>query len=395
MRRVIYKKIILIIFGLSLFFITEGLCRIILPAEKLNIIESVNVVCRRDPVLLWRQRKNLNTYFQSVFVKTNDLGLREYGRLPKKDEEGLRVICLGGSSTFGWGVETDDTYPKQLEEKIISSGKNPKAEVLNAGQIGFSTAQGNLFFREEVIALKPDVVTYSYVLNDIDRIRFFPSNEGSDADALEQSSGKGLLEAIESFFADKRTYFLFKRAVFNIVKQNERLSAVLFRNKYERSKNRVSESEYARNLRQIIELCRENDVKLVFIVMPINLSFPGLGSKQVGTEMSDYFYKQALMFFEKGEYPKAEKLFKKALDYQVFWCNEAGKQYQDIMRRIAEENNILLVDAQDLFDRYSAGEKEQLFNGVYDRIHPGGLGHKVIADELFRMFDNDLIFKKR
>src|SRR5262249_13465307 len=56
----------------------------------------------------------------------NSLGFRgpELGGAP------YRVVCLGDSVTFGWGISNDDaTYPAALG-KILGSGR---ADVLNAG----------------------------------------------------------------------------------------------------------------------------------------------------------------------------------------------------------------------------------------------------------------------
>ncbi|MCB4757686.1 MAG: hypothetical protein LHV69_11770, partial [Elusimicrobia bacterium] len=46
-----------------------------------------------------------------------------------------RVLCLGGSTTYGWGVDdANKTYPALLEELINAEGdKRRKVEVINAG----------------------------------------------------------------------------------------------------------------------------------------------------------------------------------------------------------------------------------------------------------------------
>ena len=56
-------------------------------------------------------------------VSTNSLGLREAELGAKSD---FRILCLGESVTFGWGVKDSETYPSQLQDRL-------GVEVINAG----------------------------------------------------------------------------------------------------------------------------------------------------------------------------------------------------------------------------------------------------------------------
>ena len=60
---------------------------------------------------------------RSFTVSTNSLGLRG----PElKVKEGFRILCLGESVTFGWGVTQAESYPSQLAQQL-------GVEVINAG----------------------------------------------------------------------------------------------------------------------------------------------------------------------------------------------------------------------------------------------------------------------
>ena len=63
-------------------------------------------------------------------MSTNSLGLR--GPEIDSPKKHLRVLCLGDSVTFGWGVEEQNAYPALLQQKIM-------AEVINAGVPGVPT----------------------------------------------------------------------------------------------------------------------------------------------------------------------------------------------------------------------------------------------------------------
>lgn len=91
-----------------------------------------------DPGYDWRLKSNLDLervphverqgYFS---VRTHDHGFRD-GPLPT---EGPWILALGCSTTFGWGVESEDTWPKMLEDNL-------GIPVFNAGVPGHSSEQG-------------------------------------------------------------------------------------------------------------------------------------------------------------------------------------------------------------------------------------------------------------
>jgi lysophospholipase L1-like esterase len=76
------------------------------------------------------------------------------------DEETAKVVALGDSFTFGWGVEMSETFTSQLE-KILG------LPTLNLGVSGYSTDQELLLFRRKKEELKPDVVLLTFCRNDV------------------------------------------------------------------------------------------------------------------------------------------------------------------------------------------------------------------------------------
>ena len=72
----------------------EIAAHIILPISRLNKLDAVLEVIKRDRLLVWRQKPNIKTVFQGVSLVTNSLGLRniEVGREKKPGE--IRIICL-------------------------------------------------------------------------------------------------------------------------------------------------------------------------------------------------------------------------------------------------------------------------------------------------------------
>jgi lysophospholipase L1-like esterase len=123
------------------------------------------------------EKKHLRTADtdELVSVRINDQGFRGADFAIEKPPGTVRVITLGASSTFGYGVRDHETYPHQLEE-ILSRTASPgtRFEVLNFGIPHSTSANLVALFVAEGLPLRPDVVTFYEGANDsaiVDRER--------------------------------------------------------------------------------------------------------------------------------------------------------------------------------------------------------------------------------
>ena len=98
-----------------------------------------------------------------VPYRTNADGFRDPER-GKKDAAVPRVLVLGDSYTFGWGVADGEPYPQRAEALLRSHGA--AAEVLNAGVPGYNTEQESFLLAELMPEYKPDMVVVGYAMND-------------------------------------------------------------------------------------------------------------------------------------------------------------------------------------------------------------------------------------
>jgi len=100
----------------------------------------------------------------SVTVKISDAGIRDRHYQAGTPKEGTtRIVAVGDSFTFGWGVENDQAWPNVLERQLLatqSSSKLNVIEVLNFGYpgaspIGYeqSVAQAIKHFQPQVVVL--------------------------------------------------------------------------------------------------------------------------------------------------------------------------------------------------------------------------------------------------
>lgn len=81
-----------------------------------------------------------------------------------QSERERRIVAFGDSLTYGYGLENiTDSYPSQLQNKIIEEGYNYK--VINLGISG-DTTTGGLARVDKVISFEPDLVLLELGAND-------------------------------------------------------------------------------------------------------------------------------------------------------------------------------------------------------------------------------------
>jgi hypothetical protein len=100
----------------------------------------------------------------AVQVAVNSLGLRGPEQAARKPPGVRRILVLGDSFAFGFGVEEKETFARALERRLRES--RPATEVLNAGVPGWSADHHLVYLRERGFALEPDLVLLAACDND-------------------------------------------------------------------------------------------------------------------------------------------------------------------------------------------------------------------------------------
>lgn len=114
-----------------------------------------------DEKLFWRLKPNQQcfTKIDHKPVRINSQGTRGQEIVQPKPANTIRILSLGDSRTFGWGLTEDETYTvrlgKLLQEKL---GPSRRVEVINAGVNAWSYPQMYVYFRERGLAYQPDIV---------------------------------------------------------------------------------------------------------------------------------------------------------------------------------------------------------------------------------------------
>ncbi len=117
-----------------------------------------------DPELGWKLAPARTTIFKgqhfSVRVVHNADGLRDREYRHERSPGRRRILVLGDSVTWCWGVERDECFTERMEALL------PDTDVINAGVPGYSTAQELLYYERDGRRYDADVVLLVMSPND-------------------------------------------------------------------------------------------------------------------------------------------------------------------------------------------------------------------------------------
>jgi hypothetical protein len=152
---------------LTVLVVLEVVLRIAAPGENTTHWE-------RDPIVGWRGRRSQVGTIRAKVTFTeyahNADGFRDDDRSVEKADVAERILCVGDSFTWGWGVPRDAVYTRRLERLIEREG--PPVEVVNHGVGGHNTVQSLVLLTDRGFALDPDTVVYQATGNDIPTNRY-------------------------------------------------------------------------------------------------------------------------------------------------------------------------------------------------------------------------------
>ena len=129
------------------------------PASKVLVHEASD-----NLKLLYKPSPGMANQAYGVWNRINSAGFRDREFQTKKPAGVKRIVFLGDSVVYGYGIESEGTIPKELE-KIFRENGQP-VEVLNFGVSGYETEQSVEFFKTTALAFQPDLVIVGYTLND-------------------------------------------------------------------------------------------------------------------------------------------------------------------------------------------------------------------------------------
>ncbi len=127
--------------------------------------ESPNVVAW-DRDLGWRLRPSSEGDWGGP-VTINARGLRGPERADAEDDDEFRILFVGDSITFGYGVEFGEGYVARIEEVLDARLAAHRIRTLALAVVGYSTWQQRILLELEGLAYQPDLVVLGFCLNDV------------------------------------------------------------------------------------------------------------------------------------------------------------------------------------------------------------------------------------
>jgi lysophospholipase L1-like esterase len=105
-----------------------------------------------------------------VLYRINAAGFRDHAHLRPKPKGVFRVIVLGDSVAFGYGVPLAETFPKRMEEQLAALARGAGVggvEVLSLAVSGYNPYTQAELLRDLGESYAPDLVLVQFCINDL------------------------------------------------------------------------------------------------------------------------------------------------------------------------------------------------------------------------------------
>lgn len=338
-----------LIFSVSLIVLfIEGLGRIMIHV-RYGVSGKSYGLWQYDPELGATYRPNSYNTLTSL----NNYGFRnEEDVFDPRPPNSLRVIAFGGSTTFGYNLRDGETFTERLEQKLKTIPGYERTQVLNAGQVSYSTGHTWIRVKRLVPQLEPDyVILYeglnemlnAWVLN-LDGISFDQLYETETYGVLGRRYGQNNWLSRNSIIARFLTYVV-QRAI-NGIREKE----VVNKN----YQGHALEAQ-AREIRKVID-------------------HPWL------VENYRFLLGQAIDFLlSQGVTPIVVRY--------AFVPSSEVEIFSDVSAEVAREKGVPICDMRSRFEQ--AGDRiGDLF--IHTGVHVTPQGAEILAEELFQTISKDL-----
>ncbi|HMO02029.1 MAG TPA: SGNH/GDSL hydrolase family protein [Oligoflexia bacterium] len=294
------------------------------------------------------ERRVINTfsllptdYKKPYLVVANKLGFRGPDLKNVKEPGMYRVLVFGDSSSYGWGVDFEDSYSFVLTEKLKEAFAGRKIELGNFAIPGDSSEYGRLIFDKFAPIYKPDLVVISFGANDAK-----PSYVAHVAQVDRFRRAKAVRKALS---------YLEYSALFRSLKiAFEKAPQIAMERNHPPRQPAVSKSRYAYNIQAMIKDSRRYGAEKVLV---LSLCSPGHYSRAAKNTATS----EGALYFNGQSYLESvvDKLSAGLLE------KAEVDRLRSENKRMIESNKKLLVTS--------------------DLCHPNKIGHKLIAEELLKL----------
>lgn len=96
----------------------------------------------------------------------NSRGYRDVEHSLEKPDSVVRLVLIGDSVAEGRDVDADSAFGRVIERDLNARGDGRRYEVVLLARIGYSTSQEIVLLEDEAFQYHPDLILWSYCLND-------------------------------------------------------------------------------------------------------------------------------------------------------------------------------------------------------------------------------------
>ena len=332
--------------------VSELLCRVVVEGRVVEVIE----VPREDSPI----RRDERLGFVLVpgdrdGTHINELGLRGPEVARTKDPGCRRILMLGGSTTYGNTVSTEQAYPAVVERLLRESTPERCIEVINAGISGAHSYHHLVRYRHLYSSLKPDVVTAYVGWNDF--ATYLWERDAWEAESLATESlvidvGPVSTALLQNVSLARVTYSAYKRTMF----RRSLLSLAASQNV---AQDLARPIEAIRtHLQAIIELARQDGASVLLIQFPFVLD--------------DEHVKEDVERMKSMDVPGRIQGMIPMLSFEPSVPTLVAGIYDDLAR----QPGVKVVDCRPPFRTKPLEERWKLFD---DGIHPNAEGYGLLG----------------
>ena len=367
----IFKNLILVIASIfiSVLFL-EIIFRTFMPQLTYNTaIQSSPRIYQKSSYMPWTLKPNSTDIHIApygdfnVTVSINSYGLRDYER--SVDKNAKRVLVMGDSMTYGYGVEMNESYPKQLEKLLKRSGNY---QVFNSGFANsYSVDNYYLYLKNYGLEkFQPDVIVLGFfVYNDISDISLNKWTVDENKLPIKIESNYYSVDEQSRLRSAKRTLPILKNSavknIYDFLLANSHLFVFVKTTIASRvaisSSNRVFDINYNEKLEEdwnsnkklllaINLLTKENNIKFIIVVIPVQF------------QIDDALWEQ----------------YTKRVGNQI-----DRRKPNELLLSFGKENNITVIDTYDSL--YRAQKEISLFLPIDG--HLNSEGNRVISKDIY------------
>ena len=315
--------------GLVIVAVLEGLCRLA-PAPDPRVPDGKaaqgTITLEGNPWLLWQLRPGDRTEHGKP-VHVNALGLRHGDIEPST---GPRILALGDSSVYGFGVGDDEVFTARIEQDLAA--RVPGISVVNGATPGWSTYQSLNMLDMRGWALAPDLLVIGNLWSDNNFDDFVDKELLASYAGFAQSPGYRARRVLEhsSLFA----WLDWELRVKPLGDRAAKVGWTMGGDGPKSGKRRVAINDYADNLDTLCDRIRERGGGVVFVTLA--------NREDVNPQSND----------------------------------PAWGPYRQVMKDAATRHGVPLVEMPPVV-RAAGHAADALF---MDQMHPTALGHRFLAE---------------